>query len=165
MQAASTRTASPPLSKGGFRRDCRYRGGRRPSLSLRKGVCREAFSNGRERGIGYCAALRDADPFHSPWGPLQPKMGFELRSSRAITIENKTQLIAQPLHLVRIPSSSQRKIRVASSRCARFSCRGGRCEKQFLDQATSITKKRQDKSCRSLLVSIFLLRRGGDSNP
>ena len=49
-------------SKGGFRRDCRYQGGRRPSLSLGKGVCREAFSNGRERGIGYCAALRDADP-------------------------------------------------------------------------------------------------------
>ena len=30
-------------SKGGFRRDCRYQEGRRPSLSLRKGVCREAL--------------------------------------------------------------------------------------------------------------------------
>ena len=34
-------------------------------------------------------------PFRSPRGPLQ-KMGFELRSSRALTIENQTQLSAQP---------------------------------------------------------------------
>ena len=66
-----------------------------PSL-FAKGFAGRPFLMVGERGIGYCAALRDADPFRLPRGPLQPKMGFELRSSRAITIENKTQLIAQP---------------------------------------------------------------------
>ena len=60
--------------------------------------------------------LRSVTPIPSlPRASLQPKMGFELRSSRAITIENKTQLIAQP------PPSSEKSLSLredASSECA-----------------------------------------------
>ena len=35
------------------------------------------------------SSLRDAFPLRSPRGPLQTISGFELRSSRALTIENK----------------------------------------------------------------------------
>ena len=39
-----------------------------PSL-FAKGFAGRPFLMVGERGIGYCAALRDADPCHSPWGP------------------------------------------------------------------------------------------------
>lgn len=60
----------------------------------------EELATARARG-----SLRDADPFVATGLPATEE-GFELRSSRAITIENKTPIIAQPPYKVSNPSLS-----------------------------------------------------------
>ena len=118
-----------------------------------------------ERGIGYCASLRDADPCHSPWGPLQPKMGFELRSSRAITIENKTQLIAQPPPFSEQSLSLREDASSEYAHCAFYLKEVAGGETHFSRWLPLTNKKRQDIVLPLAAYQHLRLRRERDSNP
>ena len=68
--------SSPSFRKEGFGED------------VRRALCKGSVCKGLATPQP-CGLLCDAFPLRSPRGPLQTISGFELRSSRALTIENK----------------------------------------------------------------------------
>ena len=152
-------TASPPLSKGGFRRDCKYQGGRSPSLSLRKGVCREALLTVEREELA--TALRSVTPI-----PTLPRASLQTCNTSCVAQPKRgigycaTLRDADPCLATGLPANLQHELRGSLSHLFLFVGLFFRASPR-----TPTNKKRLQLLAEATQLVVAPLRRERDSNP